>query len=290
MKKACISYLLLIAIAAVPLRAARQKSEIMLLDGRNNHDWRSTSPFMRKLLEDTGIFAVEIVTAPRKGQQSLAEFKPDFESFDAVVMNYNDNKPWPEKTRKAFEDFVANGGGLVIVHAADNAFSKWEEFNKMIALGGWGGRNEKSGPMIRYRDGKIVRDNSPGRGGTHGHQRPCLVKNINTRHPITAGLPAEWMHAKDELYACLRGPAENMTLLSIAKSKKTGEYEPVLFTVDYGKGRVFHTVLGHSVERGMTCIGFIATLQRGTEWAATGKVTQEPPAHFPTAEKVSKMQ
>jgi len=99
------------------------------------------------------------------------------------------------------------------------------------------------------------------------------------------------MHAKDELYIKLRGPAKNMAVLATAYAdpakKGTGEHEPILFTVCYGKGRVFHTVLGHGPEQ-LRCVGFIVTFLRGTEWAATGRVTQmEVPADFPTADKVS---
>jgi type 1 glutamine amidotransferase len=86
----------------------------------------------------------------------------------------------------------------------------------------------------------------------------------------------------------MRGPAENMTLLATSFADKakggTGENEPVLFTLTYGKGRVFHTVLGHDA-RSCKCVGFVTTLQRGAEWAATGKVTIPVPANFPSAEK-----
>lgn len=109
-------------------------------------------------------------------------------------------------------------------------------------------------------------------------------------HPITKGLPARFMHHTDELYDRLRGPAENLDLLATAFSapaqKGTGENEPILFTIQYGKGRIFHTTLGHDVEA-MRCVGFIVTLQRGAEWAATGKVKQKIPIDFPTADKVS---
>lgn len=280
----------LICLLAIPGRnaaGAESALEILIVDGRNNHDWRSTTPYMQKILEETGLFKVDVATAPLSGQQSLEDFKPKFSEYDAVLMNYNGNENWPDETRKAFEDYMANGGGLVIVHAADNSFPKWDAYNEMIGLGGWGGRNEKSGPMIRYRDGKVVRDDTPGRGGTHGPQRPYRIDIRDADHPITSGLPTKWMHSKDELYSKLRGPARNLTLLATAKSKKTNEHEPALFTIEYGEGRVFHTVLGHSVNAGMTCVGFIVTLQRGTEWAATGNVTQDVPDDFPGAEQVS---
>jgi len=67
----------------------------------------------------------------------------------------------------------------------------------------------------------------------------------------------------------------------------TGENEPLLLVVRYGKGRIFHTVLGHAPEQ-MRCIGFIVTFQRGAEWAATGRVTQvDVPEDFPTADGIS---
>ena len=98
------------------------------------------------------------------------------------------------------------------------------------------------------------------------------------------------MHAPDELYHGLRGPIGEMHLLATAFSDKgkggTGEHEPMIWTLSYGKGRVFHTPMGHDLD-GMRCVGFMATLQRGTEWAATGKVTQKLPEAFPTKDKAS---
>jgi type 1 glutamine amidotransferase len=183
---------------------------------------------------------------------------------------------------------VKGGGGFVCVHAADNAFPAWKEYNEMIGVGGWEGRDEKSGPYVRFKEGKMVLDPSPGVGGHHGDQHAFVVEILDSEHPITQGLPKQWLHVKDELYDRLRGPAKNLHVLATAysdpKTKGTGEQEPMLMTLPYGQGRVFHTALGHSVAA-MKCVGFMVTLQRGTEWAATGRVTQKAPDDFPAADQ-----
>ena len=266
-----------------------QVLQALIVDGQNNHNWQETTPVLKALLEETGLFTVDVATSPAKGQ-SMASFRPDFAKYDVIVSNYTGDA-WPKATQDALVDYMENGGGLVIFHAADNAFPKWKEWNEMIAIGGWGGRNEKSGPMVRYREGKMVLDNSPGAGGSHGPQHAFQLITRERHHPIMAGLPEKWMHSKDELYSTLRGPAKNMTILATAYAdpaqRGTGEHEPALFTVQYGKGRVFHTVLGHAADQ-CRCVGFIVTFQRGTEWAATGRVTQmDVPEDFPTADTVS---
>jgi type 1 glutamine amidotransferase len=217
-------------------------------------------------------------------------FSPDFSKYKIVVSNFGFGAAdWPEQTRKNFEEYMKNGGGLVAVHAANNSWGNWPEFNKMIGLGGWGGRNEKSGPYVYYdAEGKVVRDDSAGKCGSHGPQGEFLITMRDKTHPITKGLPDFWMHTKDECYSNLRGPAENMTILATAADtpalQKAGRYEPMLMVLDYGRGRVFHTTLGHDNEA-FEGVGFIVTFLRGSEWAATGKVTQEIPKDFPSAEK-----
>ena len=292
---------------------AADKLRVLLIDGQNNHAWPTTTPVLKWTLEQSGRFTVDVSTTPPAApraprppkdeagkpafEAALARFKqeketheaksrdlwnawrPAFSGYAAVVSNYN-GELWPEPVRDAFVDYVRKGGGFVSVHAADNAFPEWLEYNQMIGVGGWGGRNEKSGPMLRYRDAQIVRDNSPGSGGTHGSQHEFVVEARQPAHPILNGLPQRWKHAGDELYARLRGPATQLTVLATAFSDPstngTGEHEPMLMVTEFGRGRVFHTTLGHSAAS-MAGLGFQLTLVRGCEWVATGAVTVAAP-------------
>ena len=272
----------------------------LIVTGQTNpwHNWKVSSPILKQLLEQTGLFKVDVAASP-PGDEGIKDFKPNFADYDVVVLDYDgyDRESWSEQTKTAFVEYVKAGGGVVIYHSTDNAFPNWKEYNEIIGLGGWGGRDEKSGPMVRFRDGKVVFDNTPGKAGSHPPKHDFQVIVRDKGHPITAGLPERWMHAFDELYGQLRGPAKNLTVLATAYSDPaqksgTGEHEPILFTIDYGKGRVFHTVLGHVGAKdkppitALDCVDFIVTFQRGTEWAATGKVTQKVPEDFPTATEV----
>lgn len=257
----------------------------LIVNGQMNasHNDKETTPVIEKILEVTGIFNVEIATTPAKGAD-MSSYKPQFSDFDVIVIDY-DGDEWSPETKVDFIEYVKNGGGVVIVHSSDNAFPNWKEYNEMIGLGGWNGRNENAGPYIYWDKGEIVRNDTVGSAGHHGDQVPVLVETRDLEHPIMKGLPTSWMHAPDELYGNLRGPGLNMDILATAFSDKktggTGKNEPVLMTISYGKGRIFHTVFGHGPERQMQCAGFITTLQRGAEWAATGEVLQEVPAEFP---------
>lgn len=294
------------------LRASEPaKVRVLVIDGQNNHAWRINTPMLARILTDTGRFTVDISTTPparpappraprnptpeqlaaheaavrqaeadakihdAKAPALWAAWRPQFASYDVVLSNYN-GEDWPKEVREAFVSYVREGGGFVSYHAANNAFPNWADYNAMIGLGGWGGRTEKSGPYLRLRANGWFRDTTPGPGGGHGPQHEFVVEARQPDHPILAGLPTRWRNAKDELYHGLRGPAENVTVLASAYSPETKEQEPMLMVIPFGKGRVFHTTLGHAADA-INGLGFQVTLQRGTEWAATGRVTIPAP-------------
>ncbi len=271
--------------------AAAAPVKVMILDGASAaayHDWKLTSQIMKRELEEAGLFDVTVVSAP-PADGDFSTFHPDFARYQVIVSNY-DAQDWPGPLKAEFEAYMKHGGGLVVVHGADNAFPDWAAFNEMTGLGGWRGRDAPAGPYWYFKDGKLSSDPSPGPAGLHGRRKPFRITARAPDHPIMRGLPPVWMHAPDELYTRLRGPGRNMAVLATAyadpANRGTGFDEPMLMALHWGKGRIFHTTLGHDA-MALSCVGFITTLRRGTEWAATGRVTQKVPKDFPTADTVS---
>ena len=324
-----MKHILLIPFFSVAALAQRPLSAL-IVDGRNNHDWIETTEALRATLEHSGRFVVTVATAPelrtihglrrpRGGTdgeparfeaadaacrtlaqpareafaKSWAAWAPDFATHDVVVLNYN-GPAWPASVRTSLVDYVRSGGGLVLVHAANNAFGDWDAFNEMIGLG-W--RKAGFGDCVKWeeREGRPI-VTCAGCNSGHGAKHAFEVRVRAADHPIMRGLPPGWMHAKDELYHNMRGPAKNLRVLSTAfsdpKTNGTGEHEPVTWEVAFGEGRVIVTTMGHFWPRqdwwdSLHCVGFQTVLARGAEYAATGVVTLPVPAAFPGTNDVS---
>ncbi|MEI7902973.1 MAG: ThuA domain-containing protein, partial [bacterium] len=258
----------------------------------HGHKWDETTPILEGVLQHRGKFDVEIVklSSPQEAQA----FAPDFGKFNVVVV-YAHGRDWSAATQERFEKYLNGGGNLVVVHNAVGQFATWSAYRAMIGIGAGSQQDgvgfkfdESTQTVVQIPSGEGVKQNG------HGSQHEWVVKIREQEHPITAGLPQAWMHTADELYHGFRGKPEhikNLKVLATAFSAKetggTGEHEPVMVVNQFGKGRIFQIMLGHSAGS-MSCTGFQTVFLRGTEWAATGKVTlTNVPADFPTAGKSS---
>ncbi|MDD4870304.1 MAG: ThuA domain-containing protein [Kiritimatiellae bacterium] len=230
-----------------------RKIRLLILSGANNHNWKTTTPALKKMYEDSGKFTVDVTdnVPGLKGE--------DFVKYDVLVSNYTtypviDGKRWPSETEKAFLDYISSGHGFVLFHAASTAWNDWPEFTSLIGLS-W----------IKGKSG-------------HGSQHPFTVNIIDKEHPITQGMK-DFVHVKDELYhrQTRHSTARILaTTFSDKAMKGSGTNEPMISVTEYGKGRVFHNAMGHD-PKPMAGVGFQTLMLRGTEWTATGKVTIQIP-------------
>jgi type 1 glutamine amidotransferase len=270
-------------------------SNVLIVDGFSNHNWEQTTKMTRKILEETGLFSVSVSTTPSTPEDpAWQSWDPEFATYDVVIQNCNNirNKQmrWPPSIEKDLEDYVKKGGGLYILHSANNSFPDWDQYNLMIGMG-W--RNRDAGAALEIgEDGSIIRiPAGEGEKTSHGPRFEALIQILN-RHNINEDFPDSWRTPNLELYLYPRGPAKNLTVLSYAKDPVAGKNWPVEWLVQYGEGWVYNSSLGH-LWKGETypdsyrCIGFQTTLIRTLEWLATGQVSYPLPADFPTAQSTS---
>jgi type 1 glutamine amidotransferase len=223
----------------------------LLITGANNHDWERSTPFCKELLEKSGKFSVDVPENPAEILENADELK----NYQLFFSDYN-GPIWSESAKTNFETAVKNGTGLVILHAADNAFPDWVEYEKMVGL------------LWRQGTG-------------HGKFHQFKVEIVDHSHPITQGIDdfMQW----DELYHKLVH-MHDVPYQVLAQSYSdpntggTGNYEPMMVLTQYGQGKIFHQVLGH-IWKGQEEMlafesqGFQKTLLRGCEWVATGSVS-----------------
>jgi type 1 glutamine amidotransferase len=220
--------------------AAEAPLRVLILSGQDNHDWRQTIPELKSILTASGRFAVEVTEHPEQcDAQNLSR-------YDALISNWNTfGNPqatnWPEATRAALLDFVRSGKGLVVVHAGGCSFYDWPEYQQLV------GASWKMGQT------------------SHGNPHEFAVKALND-HPITRGMKP--FKTTDELWV-------QPGVGSLSRALAIGDDQPVAFALEFGRGRGFTLLLGHSAAF-MATPGFQSLLLRGAEWAVTGKVTLAP--------------
>ncbi|MFY0598107.1 MAG: ThuA domain-containing protein [Cyclobacteriaceae bacterium] len=294
LKKSLAVAFFIASICHVSSQDKNAKISVLIVDGFSNHDWKQTTKVVKHILEKSKRFEVSTSTAPSSPEDKAWEtWRPRFKDFDVVIQNtnniHNPKIKWPKKVQKDLEKYLGNGGGLYILHSANNAFPDWEEYNLMIGLG-W--RTIDQGVGLKVEEGGQISEIPIGKGKNtyHGPRQDEVITIVND-HPINAGFPKEWKTPNMELYKFARGPAKNLTVLSFAKEEETNINWPVEWIVSYGKGRVYNSSMGHlwageTYPISYQCIGFQTTLIRATEWLANGTCTYSIPENFPTETEI----
>jgi hypothetical protein len=243
-----------------------ERIQVLIITGQNPHDWRATTPSLRKTLDDTEKFETRVIEEFRGGGPELLA------PYDVVVVNYYDGNAknrWGERAETGLADFVRSGKGLVLYHLSLGAFDGWTDYEKMSG-GNW-------------------RPNQ----GHHSAAHDYALDIKDSNHPIMQGLKSPLMIKMDELFANLRWQPEGSYhvlatayddhSLYNARDAQTkvgaGTNEPILWTTEFGKGRVFADALGHGPENTEEP-AFKIIFARGVEWASTGKVTIPIPAEL----------
>jgi type 1 glutamine amidotransferase len=242
--------------------AADAPARILILTGDSDeqyHDWRATTAWLRGILEKTGRFQVRVAEEP-KGITAAT-----LQGHDAVVVNYNGPR-WGAETERALEEFLRAGRGMVALHGV----SYGEFFGMQWRAGRWVGTEDRGWPAYADMIGVTWKPENIG----HAVRHVFTARWTDREHPISRGLD-EQIQLDDELYHRMDLRPNARVLLRAHSDPKlggTGQNEPILWTVPFGKGRVVHTTMGHDTAS-MYQPGFVTAFARSVEWAATEAVT-----------------
>ncbi|HKP95718.1 MAG TPA: ThuA domain-containing protein [Fibrobacteria bacterium] len=285
--------------SALEAKLARLPIKVLIVDGMSNHYWEQTTKVAEAVYAKAGYFSVDVSTAPSVSAPSAWQaWRPRFSAYEVVLMNYNSGNAsgslaWPRDKQIQLEEFVNGGGGLYVLHSANNSFPDWPEYNKMIGTG-W--RTKGFGPALKVdASGAVVRiPAGDGQNTSHGNRADALI-HVLQDHPINKGYPRAYLSATLEIYSYARGPAENCNVLSYAldgpASGGTLINWPIELLVEYGKGRVYNATPGHigageTTPNAVRDLSFQTTLIRATEWLARREVLYPVPAAFNTETKI----
>jgi type 1 glutamine amidotransferase len=130
-----------------------------------------------------------------------------------------------------------------------------------FACGAW----HDEWPEFADLSGRVWFGPNPGFGKQqHDPYEPFRVEIVKPEHPIVRGM--EDFDTQDELYTCLVGE-HPIQVVAQAKSKSDGQYYPMAFVSNYGRGRTFNCVLGHDTKE-MSVPAVQELYRRGCAWAA----------------------
>ncbi|MFC1619465.1 ThuA domain-containing protein [Candidatus Neomarinimicrobiota bacterium] len=294
-----LSTLVFMTCLGLLVQAEARNINVLILQFFDSHDMRYQAEIYEQVLNATGDYDAEVMIIPE--DQNWEDIDIRFADYQLIISSYL-GQEMPDRIKDEFDQYMSDGGNLVIVHQGVLSLEGWSKFHEMIGLGWY---KAGAGQHIFWDNNDKKWIETPpyhGVGPGHGKQHEFVINVRHEDHTITRDMPKEWIHGMDEFYHGLRGPAKNIEILATSFSDKrtwgSGDHEPIAWTVKYGKGRIFVTVLGHAfleekadvVEgvdhyenetKAVHCVGFQTLFARGAEWAATGKVTTNIPKNFP---------
>jgi type 1 glutamine amidotransferase len=240
---------LLLMLAGCSKTAESGPIKILILSGRNNHEWQKTTPLLARIYTETRLFSVTITDLP-----DTLTYK-QLKNFNVVVSNWNtwpdNNLRFPARWEKDFSKYINGGGGAIFIHAGASSFYGWDDYHK-IGIGRWG------------KDTK------------HGEQTRGKISGFDREHPITKVFKdfyiTDEIWEKTDIYPGAR-PVASVTATDTKDSHQISEN--CAFVNSAGRGLSFFTTLGHN-ERALLNSGLQTMILRATQWVAKREVTIEP--------------